>query len=72
VFLDNQCRDDLACYAAVGVYSGIGALAGLGIDALIRREVVVYTAPAPSAQGTFTVAPFVTPGRTGLRLKIVF
>jgi hypothetical protein len=72
VFLDNECRDDPACYAAVGVYAGLGALAGLGIDALIRRDVVVYTAPAPSSQGVFRVAPFIGPRRTGLQLRIAF
>ena len=72
IFLDNECRDDPGCYAAVAVYASVGALAGLGIDALIHRDVVVYTAPAPGAQGAFTVAPFVARGRGGLRLTIAF
>jgi hypothetical protein len=72
MFLDNECRDDSACYAAVAVYAGIGALVGLGIDALIHRDVVVYTAPPPSAERVFTVAPFVARGRSGVSLTIAF
>ena len=72
MFLDNECRDDPACYTALAVYAGIGALAGLGIDALIHRDVVVYTAPPPSAQRAFTVAPFVARGRSGVRSTITY
>jgi hypothetical protein len=72
MFLDNECRDDPACYRAVAVYAGIGALVGLGLDALIHRDVVVYTAPPPGAQRVFTVAPFVARGHSGVRLTIAF
>src|SRR5262245_883511 len=49
-FLDNECRDDPACYAAVAWCAGIGAAAGLGIDALVRDEATVYQAgPRPQA-----------------------
>jgi hypothetical protein len=71
-FLDNECRDDPACYEALTVYAGIGALAGLGIDALIHGNVVVYTAPAPGAHHMLTVAPMVARGRKGVRLTIAF
>jgi hypothetical protein len=72
LFLDNECRDDPGCYAAVAVYAGIGALAGLGIDALVHGTVVVYTAPASGAQRRFTVAPMVAHGRKGVLLTIAF
>ena len=72
MFLDNECRDDAACYTAVGIYGGLGALAGLGIDALIHRSVVVYTAPARGARRVFTVAPFMAGERTGACLTIAF
>ena len=72
LFLDNECRDDPACYGAVAVYAGIGALAGLGIDALIHRTVVAYTAPRPSAQHLLTVAPMMARGRRGVWLTIAF
>ena len=71
-FLDNECRDDPACYVAVGVNAGVGALAGLGIDALIHRNVVVY---APSTSGPpyrLVLAPLAGRGRTGVRLTIGF
>lgn len=71
IFLDNECRDDPACFAAVAVYAGVGALAGVAIDALIHRDVVVYTAPPPSAQRVF-VAPFLARGRSGVRMTIAF
>lgn len=70
--LDNECRDDPACYVAVAVYAGIGALAGLGIDALIHGTVVAYSAPPPGARHLFTVAPMVTRGRTGVCLTLAF
>jgi len=72
MFLDNECRDDPVCYAAVAVYAGIGALAGLGIDALIHRSIVVYAALAPSAQRAGTVAPFVARWHRGVRLTIAW
>src|SRR5262245_473689 len=72
LFLDNECRDDPACYAAVAVYTGIGALAGLSIDALIHRDDVVYTAPAPRVGRAFTVTPFVARERSGVCLTIAF
>ena len=70
VFLDNECRDDPACYASVGWCAGIGALAGLGIDALVRDEVVVYPA-APRTQA-LRVGPIAGRGRRGVRLTIAF
>ncbi len=72
IFLDNECRDDPACYQALGAYAGVGALAGLGIDALIHRNVVVYTAPVPGAAGTLSVAPLITRERKGVRLTLRF
>jgi hypothetical protein len=70
MLLDNECRDDPVCYAAVAVYAGLGALSGLGIDALIHRSVLVYTAPDPSAQRAVTVAPFVARAGRGVRLTL--
>jgi hypothetical protein len=55
----------------VAVYAGIGGLAGLGIDALLHRDDVVYTAPPAGAQ-RLTVAPLLARGRNGVRLTIVF
>jgi hypothetical protein len=70
IFLDNECRDDPVCYAAVGIYAGIGALAGLGLDALIHRQVVVYSVPPP--QRIVSMAPMMEGGRRGVRLMISF
>jgi hypothetical protein len=67
LFLDNECRDDPACYQAVAVYGGLGALAGLTIDAFIHASVVLYTAPRSTA--AFCVEPI---GRNGVRLRITF
>jgi hypothetical protein len=72
IFLDNECRDDPACYKAVGAYAGVGALVGVGIDALIRSHIVIYTAgtaPAPRAVG---VAPIVGRGLKGARVTVRF
>lgn len=71
-FLDNECHDDPACYAAVGWCAGIGALAGIGIDALVRDEAVVYSAGAPRASQAIRVAPLAGRGRKGVRLTIAF
>jgi len=71
-FLDNECRDDPACYVAVGVNAGVGALAGMGIDALIHRNVTVY---APSTAGpphTFALVPLAGRGRVGARVAVAF
>ena len=67
IFLDNECRDDPSCYAAVAFYGGIGAAAGLIIDALIHGSVVVYT--APSRKALLTVRPT---GMMGVRLTLTF
>jgi hypothetical protein len=72
LFLDNECRDDPACYGAVAFYAGVGALAGLGIDALIHGSVVAYTAPPPGGTRLVTVAPMVARGRRGVWLTIAF
>ena len=71
-FLDNECHDDPACYAAVGWCAAIGAFAGLGIDALVRDEAVVYSAGAPRASQAIRVAPLAGRGRKGVRLTIAF
>ena len=68
IFLDNECRDDPSCYAAVAFYGGIGAAAGLIVDAFIHGSLVVYA--APSREGpVLTVGPM---GLKGVRLTIVF
>ena len=70
MFLDNECHDDPVCYQAVAVYGGLGAVAGLGIDALIHRNVVVYTAGTPSAPPRVTMTPIVGRGRKGVQLTL--
>jgi len=72
MFLDNECHDDPVCYEAVAVYTGLGALAGLGIDALVRDEVVVYPAGAPRTSQAIRVVPLAGRGRKGVRLTIAF
>jgi hypothetical protein len=72
MFLDNECRDDPACYAAVAVYSGIGALVGLGVDALVHRSFVVYSAPSAGARLRLTPIPRVARGLKGLWLTAAF
>jgi len=72
MFFDNECRDDPVCYTALAAYAGMGALAGVVIDALIHRTMVVYSAPPPSAQRAYLVAPLIARGRNGVRLTIAF
>jgi hypothetical protein len=72
VFLDNECRDDPACYQAVAAYAGVGAAVGLGADALIRDELLLYAAPRETAPLALTVAPILGPSRTGLRIRLAF
>jgi hypothetical protein len=72
MFLDNECRDDPVCYEATGVYAGVGALVGLGIDMLIHRSVIVYSASASRSEVVVTVASLLTHERKGLRLTIRF
>ena len=71
IFLDNECHTDPACYQAVAIYAGLGAVVGLGIDALIRGHVVVYTA-RPRVQNRLVVAPIVARGGKGVRLTLSF
>jgi hypothetical protein len=72
IFLDNECHDDPFCYTVVGVWTGIGALIGMGVDALIHRNVVVYTAPPSGARREFIVVPFGGRNAAGLRLGVAF
>src|SRR5262245_26336602 len=72
IFLDNECHDDPECYTIVAFDAGIGPLAGLGIDALIHRHAVVYSAPASGARPAVTVAPLIARGKTGVRLTVAF
>ena len=50
----------------------LAKLAGVVIDALIHRTMVVYSAPPPSAQRAYLVAPLIARGRNGVRLTIAF
>lgn len=70
LFLDNECHNDSACFVAVGTYAGVGALVGAGIDALIRRSVVVYR--SPERPRVLTVAPIIGDGRRGVHLRFEF
>jgi hypothetical protein len=71
MFLDNECHTDPVCYQAVAVYAGLGAVVGLGIDALIHGHVVIYNA-RPLARNRLVVAPIVTRGGKGVRLRLSF
>ena len=71
-FLDNECRDDPACYQAVAAYAGVGAAVGLGVDALIRDDVVHYAAPGARTPLAVMVKPMVGPSRQGVRLTLAF
>jgi hypothetical protein len=71
MFLDNECHTDPVCYQAVAVYAGLGAVVGLGVDALIHRNVVVYTG-RPRGQSRFAVAPILARGGRGMRLTLSF
>jgi hypothetical protein len=68
MFLDNECRRDTSCYAAVTVYGGIGTAAGLLIDALLHGTLVVYSAPS-GKEARLKLSPM---GPKGVRLTIVF
>ena len=70
-FLDNECHNDPACFAAVAWCAGIGVFAGMGVDALMRDEAVVYSVETPRRQA-LRVGPIAGRGRKGVRLTIAF
>jgi hypothetical protein len=51
-------------------YGGLGAGIGVGVDAMIRRESVIYHGATPRAH--FRVIPMLTPARQGLLVSIGF
>lgn len=72
LYLDNECRGDPACARAVvqgaAVSAGIGAL----IDALIRRNRIVYQrAPTGTTWFVHPIFPGVT-RRAGMRISVRF
>ena len=68
MLLDNECRDDSSCHAAIAVYGGIGAAAGFIVDALVHGSLVVYAAPSRNGP-VVSLGPM---GRRGVRLKVMF
>jgi hypothetical protein len=52
------------------VYGGLGASIGVGIDALIRRESVIFHSATPRPQ--VTLLPMLTPTRQGILLSVRF
>jgi hypothetical protein len=61
----------IGCAVAVGAgYSAMGAGVGVGIDALIRRERVIFT-PAP-ASSRVTIRPLLSAQRRGVSLSWAF
>jgi hypothetical protein len=72
IFLDNECADDPSCLAAVFGNAGIWALAGMGVDALIHRDRVVYSAPSGSVARSIDVAPVVSPAALDFRVTMKF
>ena len=57
---------------AAAVYAGIGAGIGVGIDALIRREYVIFQ-PSPAPPRTeVRLVPLLTPKRQGLLVSVSF
>ena len=71
LFLDNECRDDPACYKATAAYAGVGALVGLAIDALIHRTTAIYNAPPPG-QRRLQVVPLAGGGQQAIGVMIRF
>lgn len=55
---------------ATGFYAGIGTGIGVGVDALIRRESVIYESAPPRTQ--VRVAPMLAPRRRGLLVTVGF
>ena len=72
IFLDNECRDDPACYQALAAYTATGALAGLGIDALIHRHLTIYPPPAGGGTVKLIAGLSVVGSRPGVRLTIAW
>jgi hypothetical protein len=56
---------------AVAVYAGVGTGIGVGIDALIRREHVVYQSSAPP-RTQVRLVPLLTPKRQALLVSVSF
>jgi hypothetical protein len=52
------------------VYGGLGASIGVGIDALIRRDSVIFHSATVRPQ--VTLLPMLTPTRQGIRLSVRF
>ncbi len=65
--------DGDAGYAAVAIafYGGVGAGIGVGVDALIRRERVIFERPG-STKADWRVTPVVTPHVRGARVSLRF
>ena len=67
----DEYNDDAAWVVfATGVYAGIGTGIGVGIDALIRRETVIYQPATPRTQ--VRLLPLLTPRRQGVLVSIGF
>lgn len=57
--------------AVIGIYGGAGAAVGVGIDALIKKEQVIYQKGGASS-ARWQLAPVVTPRVQGARLSVRF
>lgn len=56
---------------AIGIYSALGAGVGVGVDALIRKDQVIYATGATTA-ARWRLSPVVTPRVQGARLSVRF
>jgi hypothetical protein len=62
----------IGCAVGVAaVYSAMGAGVGVGIDALIRREKIIFT-PAQASSSRVTIKPLLSAQRKGVSLSWVF
>ena len=57
--------------AVIGLYAGLGAAVGTGIDALVRKRMVVFDKRSPVGV-TLGFAPLLTPTRVAARVSIGF
>lgn len=71
-FSEGEDPELAALAAAFGFYAAAGTGVGVGIDALIRRNRVVYARPPSSTIGRLSVSPVITPVRRAVAVAWTF
>lgn len=59
-------------WVAVAFYGGVGAGIGVGIDAMIRKEYVIFQPPSVPPRTEVRLVPLLTPKHQGLLVSVTF